>query len=188
MQAGASDIFIPRSSTVTGSIDAGRDLPASLNSVFLDLRAVEGPVNVEFTVDREAALDNLVGFYHVGDENGGIDIDGNGSIDLLPGEAGYATGAIASAVPDLGLTTPDQTTSIYQVELAGGRLFAPYIIPNGNANDVADLHPAFFAFPMANPDGFEHIRFDSGHIVFEDLLNGGDQDFNDMVIGVQYLA
>ena len=51
-------------------------------------------------------------------------------------------------------------------------------------------HPvAFFSFPTANPDGFHHFRLPSGDTVaIEDFWRGGDRDFNDAVLNVQFLV
>jgi hypothetical protein len=190
VQPGSSDIEVPRSSIVTGTPARAGEIPAPIDSVLLDLRGVTGLVTTEFTVNREAAFDNLVGFYPLADAAGGLDLDGDGQADLRPGDSNYAGAALSVALPDPLLTTPNLTESTYRMNLAGGSLLAPYLIPNGDGGniDFTKDQPIYFAFAAANPDGVDHIRFASGALEFEDQFNGGDQDFNDMVVGVEFLA
>ncbi|PSO79436.1 MAG: hypothetical protein BRC45_15515, partial [Cyanobacteria bacterium QS_5_48_63] len=46
----------------------------------------------------DAEFDNLVGFYKIQDTNGGIETNGDGTVDLLPGDEGYAKAAITNRV------------------------------------------------------------------------------------------
>ncbi|PSP02977.1 MAG: hypothetical protein BRC51_10955 [Cyanobacteria bacterium SW_12_48_29] len=46
----------------------------------------------------DAEFDNLVGFYEIQDTNGGIETNGDGTVDLLPGDEGYAKAAITNRV------------------------------------------------------------------------------------------
>jgi 2',3'-cyclic-nucleotide 2'-phosphodiesterase (5'-nucleotidase family) len=164
------------------------DLMSGGSGIFLDLRDQTGPVATQFTVNREAGFDNLVGFYPILDEQGGIDLNGDGAADLLPGETGYGAAALAAAVSGLELTTPNLAESVFMRDLAGGALYAPFIVPNGKAGGLGfdGGQQVFVAFGAANPGGFEHIRFENNAIAFEDLLFGGDQDFNDAVVQVQF--
>ena len=47
----------------------------------------------------------------------------------------------------------------------------------------------FFADPAANPDRFDHVRAGdrdgSLWLAWEDLLGGGDRDYNDMVLTIR---
>jgi hypothetical protein len=45
---------------------------------------------------------------------------------------------------------------------------------------------AFFSFQAANPDGFEHVRrVSSTRLGFEDMTNGGDKDYNDLIVDIR---
>lgn len=154
-----------------------------VSGLFLDLRDITGDVATSFIVNREAALRNFVSFYRVTDTDGGIDTTGDGAADLLPGDAGYADAAIDARLDDLALTTPNRIQSVFDLTLPGGDLYAPFLIADGTP-DGFDLSRIFFAFPAANPNGFENIRFRDGVIEFEDIAGGGDQDFNDIVLQV----
>nr|MDF0365359.1 choice-of-anchor I family protein [Nodosilinea sp. TSF1-S3] len=158
------------------------DIPGDdLTGLFLDLRDIAGDITTTFTVNREAAFDNFVGFYPIVDTDGGIDLNGDGSADVTPGQAGYTAAALANRAENVALTTANLTTSVFESTVAGGSLYAPFLIANGTP-DRFNASRVYFAFGSANADGVEHIRAADGAIGFEDLFGGGDNDFNDVVV------
>ncbi|MBW4500366.1 MAG: DUF4347 domain-containing protein [Scytonema hyalinum WJT4-NPBG1] len=156
----------------------------------IDLRDVSTPVKAEFVLNREATNDNFVGFYQVADTNGGIDIDGNGTVDLRPGDAGYAQAAVQRRVAGIDLTVGNQSTATLTSNLSPGSVLAPFIIANGRPEAILDANsnndPAvYFSFLGANSDKVDHIRLLGNNTFgFEDLANGGDKDYNDMIVRV----
>lgn len=158
----------------------------ALSDLFLDLRELTGEVATTFTVNREAAFDNFVGFYRIADRNGGIDLNGDSIADVAPGQSGYTEAALANRAETVALTTANLATSVFESTVAGGSLYAPFLIANGNLDFNSD--EVYFAFGSANPDGAEHIRAVDGAIGFEDLFGGGDNDFNDIVVKVAVSA
>jgi Tfp pilus assembly protein FimT len=158
----------------------------------IDLRNATSPVNAEFTLHREAAFDNLIGFYQIADVNGGIDTNGDGTVDLLPGDAGYVQAAVRSRVSDIDLTVSNQSTATLTGVFEPGSLFAPFIIADGRPEEILDDNssndPAvYFAFLGANPGRVDHIRLLGNNTFgFEDLPNGGDRDYNDMIVKVDF--
>ena len=166
----------------------------------------------------DAVFDNLVGFYQIIDENGGIDTDGNGVADLNPGDAGYARAAITNRVDNFEIRAgssgnPDQNTTVDEfgnVILAGGQLFAPFVIANGGGlgfdgfvtaedaetdgvfNDAADFaedQVTYFSFIGANPDGVAHLKSLGNNVFgFEDLPSNifSDMDFNDAIFNFSF--
>ncbi|MCW9681455.1 DUF4114 domain-containing protein, partial [Dolichospermum planctonicum UHCC 0167] len=153
----------------------------------LDLRGINGPVTANFVVNREAAYNNFVGFYKVNDENGGIDTDGNGTIDVRPGATGYAQAALKARVLGLDLTVNNNGTKNVDKTLQGGSFFAPFIITNGGTPDNYDNINSriYFTFGAANSDGVDHVRLLGDNTFgFEDLTGGGDNDFNDVIVKV----
>ncbi|MBD0304220.1 MAG: DUF4114 domain-containing protein, partial [Tolypothrix sp. T3-bin4] len=159
----------------------------------IDLTLQADVVSASFVVNREAAYDNFVGFYNVVDLKGGIDVNGDGKVDLDPGDAGYAQAAIAQRV-DINLSVPNQGTANITGQLPGGGFLAPFMITNGtpeaflaqNASNQPGQAPiACFSYLGANPDGVDHIRLLADNTFgFEDLFGGGDKDFNDLVVQV----
>ena len=171
------------------SLPLGTNLQGKQQGEVLDLRGITQDVKADFTVNREAAFNNFVGFYKVADENGGIDIDGNGTVDFRPGESGYAQAAIKNRVAGIDLTVNNQgTASFTDKTLTGGSIFAPFILTNGRTVDQVlngQVDQAYFAYLGANADKVDHIRLLGNNVFgFEDLAGGGDKDYNDVVLRV----
>ena len=170
--------------------DAARPLGTALQSgnerELIDLRGLAGQVKADFTVNREAAFNNFVGFYRVADANGGIDTDGNGTVDLTPGQAGYAQAAVRSRVAGIDLTVANQgTANITGKQLAGGGIYAPFIISDSTVDRVLNgqNNEVYFAYLGANPNRVDHIRLLGDNVWgFEDLPGGGDLDYNDVIV------
>ncbi|NET73501.1 MAG: DUF4114 domain-containing protein, partial [Sphaerospermopsis sp. SIO1G2] len=160
----------------------------------IDLRDVVGSVNAEFTVYREAEFDNYVGFYQVTDENGGIDVDGDGISDLLPGESGYTQAAVNQHLSSLGLSVDNGNTATFTGTLTGGAIYAPFLIVDGTPDAISDGNSGndpdvFFTYLGANSDGVDHVRLLGDNTFgFEDLVGGGDSDFNDIIVEVNLSA
>ncbi len=172
----------------SGLVTAAPEEPTPEESgLLLDLRDLTGDVTASFTVNREAAFDNFVGFYRVTDLNGGIDLNGDGMADVNPGDSGYTSAALGARAMDVALTTPNFTQSVFESSVAGGSLYAPFLIANGNLDSFTSRE-VYFAFGAANADGVEHIRFNNGALEFEDLFGGGDNDFNDVVVEFAVVA
>ncbi len=172
--------------TVSKSTSAGAALQGQ--GEVLDLRSLTGQVSASFTVNREAAFDNFVGFYRVVDQNGGIDTNGDGTADILPDSIGYAQAAVSNRVTKIDLSVGNQQTATLSGQLAGGSIFAPFLIANGSVNQVLSgkkLDEVYFAYLGANSDKVDHIRFLGNNTFgFEDIQGGGDRDFNDIIVRV----
>jgi hypothetical protein len=160
----------------------------------------------------DAAFDNLVGFYEVVDENGGIDTNGDGVADFNPGDDGYAKAALENALDGFALrvggdTSDNTRASEFDAVVEGGKFYAPFAIanagdmtvadflaanPNNDAASSIDDQVAYFAFGEANPDGANHLKsWGDGIFGFEDLpdnLGVSDSDFNDAVFKFNFTA
>jgi 2',3'-cyclic-nucleotide 2'-phosphodiesterase (5'-nucleotidase family) len=156
----------------------------------IDLRDIVGKVNANFTVNREAAFNNFVGFYRVADVNGGIDIDNNGVIDFKPGDSGYTRAAVQNRIAGIDLSVSNQGTATFNgKELTGGSIFAPFIISNASVDQVlaGQTSQVYFAYLGANSDKVDHIRLLGDNTFgFEDLAGGGDFDYNDIIVKVKF--
>ncbi|WP_392530625.1 DUF4114 domain-containing protein [Nostoc sp. C117] len=158
----------------------------------IDLRNVTQSVTAEFAVHREAALNDYVGFYQVADENGGIDTNGDGKADILVGQTGYAQAAVRGRVADINLTVNNQGSATYTGTFGADSLFAPFIIVNGRPDAFLDRNgnndpKVYFPFLGANTDKTDHIRMLGNNTFgFEDLANGGDKDYNDVIVRVNF--
>jgi len=159
-------------------------------NAILDLRTLAGPRTATFTLSREAAFNNFAGLYVVQDAAGTV-IDPTNGVSLAPGQPGYLPAALANVVAgvDFSLTNLQQVTS--SAQLTGGGLLAPFMIANGGTiAQLLDDNPAndpniFFPFVNANSDGVDHIRvLGDNAFGFEDIVGGGDRDFNDLILQV----
>ena len=135
------------------AVDATQTLNSSLSGNVADL-------------GNDADFDNVVGFYEITNEAGGIDTDGNGTIDLTPTEANaaeYARFAISNAIPGWQLragSVENTTTGEFgQVIVAGDSLYAPFIIANAGSLDngrgltIDQLFGEFITTENAEADG-----------------------------------
>ncbi len=171
------------------SLPLGTNLQGTQQGEVLDLRGITNNVKADFTVNREAAFNNFVGFYKVADENGGIDVDGNGTVDFRPGDSGYAQAAIKNRVAGIDLRVDNQGTGTFTDKtLTGGSIFAPFILTDGRTVDQVlngQVDQAYFAYLGANSDKVDHIRLLGNNVFgFEDLAGGGDKDYNDIIVKV----
>ncbi|MBD2194135.1 MULTISPECIES: DUF4114 domain-containing protein [Calothrix] len=165
----------------------GTNLQGTRQGEVIDLQGINQDVKVDFVVNREAAFSNFVGLYKVADENGGIDIDGNGTIDFRPGDSGYAQAAVKNRVAGIDLRVDNQGTATFTDKLlTGGSIFAPFILTNGRTVDQVlngQVDQIYFAYLGANSDKVDHIRLLGNNTFgFEDLPGGGDNDFNDVIV------
>ncbi len=165
----------------------GAGLQGGQESELIDLRSVSGPVTADITVYREAAFDNVLGFFTVENEDGQVR-DQAGNL-LNVGDAGYVKAAIENRVtPDL--TGKNNTVTTYSTQIAGGQLLSSFIVSDGAIADLLDENLAndpavYFTHLGANSDGADHVRLLGDNTFgFEDMLNGGDQDFDDLVVKV----
>ncbi|WP_353929425.1 DUF4114 domain-containing protein [Okeanomitos corallinicola TIOX110] len=167
------------------------NLQATTQQELIDLTDLVAPVNVSATVHREAAFDNLIGFYVVADANGGIDTSGDDIADINPGDAGYTQAALANRVTGLDLLrTGNQQSSTFDGSFAGGNILAPFMVVDGTFEEAVNNNAeVYFSFLSANSDGVDHIRLLGDHTFgFEDLAGGGDQDFNDVIVSLNFAA
>jgi hypothetical protein len=172
----------------------GTALQGNNEQELISLDSLTGQVQAEFTLNREAAFNNFVGFYRVADANGGIDTNGDGTVDLRPGDSGYAQAAVQGRASGVDLTVANQGTANFTAQLTGGSLFAPFMIADGSPEQILEGNsnnaPAvYFPFLGANADGVDHIRLLGDNTFgFEDKLGGGDFDYNDLVVHVKLTA
>ncbi len=160
-----------------------------INGGIIDLRDINlESRSVVFTISREASLDSTVGFYQVNPDGSVNDAFGNA---ITPGEEGYLEAAIANRL-DLNFDLADGEQIEVTVEISGGMTIAPFMVVDGDLEQVIDGNSdldteVYFAFAAANSDNFDHLHSSDNRLSFEDLPNGGDLDFNDMVIAYSFI-
>jgi hypothetical protein len=170
----------------------GSNLQEQKEGEVLDLRDFTGTLTATLTVNREAAYNNFVGFYRVANIDGSIDTDGDGVGDLLPGQAGYVDAAVKNRVAGLNLTVGNQATANFTGQFEAGAIYAPFLIVNSSLDPLLDTNPnnnpiVYFSYLGANPDKVDHVRILGNNVFgFEDLPSGGDKDFNDFIVSVNF--
>ncbi len=146
-------------------------------------------VRAEFTVNREAAFNNFVGFYKI--ENARGDIRRADGTTVSVGQSGYIQAAIAGQVAGIDLSATNQSTATSTGIFRAGSIFAPFIVVNGSPSAILDSNPnndpaVYFPFLGANTDKVDHIRLLGNNTFgFEDLPSGGDFDYNDIIVRVK---
>ena len=167
----------------------GNKLQKGVQEELIDLSDLTGQVSVNVKVHREASFDSVIGFYQVADSNGGIDINADGVIDFNVGDAGYKEAALANRVTGLDLLkTDNQQTTTFNGTFNGGSTLASFIIVDGTVDEaINNSAEVYFSFLGANNDGVDHIRsLGNNTFGFEDLFGGGDNDFNDMIVEIDF--
>jgi PKD repeat protein len=119
---------------------------------------------------------------------------------LLPGDAGYGAAAIQRFEVQSVFTQQDQPGAVAYRTYTAGQYLAFAIVKNGTlaglrANNptggVANDPLVWFSTAAANADGgYQHFHrsdLDGGWVQYdtEDMMNGGDADFNDLVFRLQ---
>ena len=146
----------------------------------IDLRSFGDGVTLtaQYTISREADFDNQVYFFAVDDVKGSID-------SLAPSADGYLQAALDNIVTSKAFETSDDTTETGIIQIKTGSIIAPMIIVDGTLEE-ANSGEATVYLPYLGSNGsdsFDHIKMLNGNTFgFEDLPDGGDQDFNDIVI------
>jgi hypothetical protein len=172
------------------AIPLGTSLQNKPQGESLDLQSITGAVTANFVVNREANYNNFVGFYRVTDANGGIDTNGDGKADILPGQDGYVQAAINGRLSDINLAVNNGGKANFNNTLQGGSIYVPFLVVNGTPDALLDSNPnnnpdIYFTFLGANSDGVDHVRMLGDNTFgFEDLRGGGDKDFNDVIVKV----
>ena len=172
----------PTSITLNGSV------PVAGDSLFQAI-GTTGSTAATFTItERGGTYLNEVGYYRVDDSSGRVGT-------LLPGDVGYAAAALASTRAVTVFSSSTLAGATASATVPAGQYVGFYMIQNssistwrsGNsANSLSKSPLAFFSFQAANPDNFDHLHAGldaAGKLTlgWEDLTNGGDQDFNDIV-------
>ncbi|MBE9212790.1 DUF4114 domain-containing protein [Plectonema cf. radiosum LEGE 06105] len=178
------NLEITNQSAPNGTSQAGN------TAELIDLRQFAGEtVTVTAEVFREAKFDNEVVFYRLDNPDGIID-------SLNPNrDRDYLNAALENLVKDTNgevftLKADNQSTASITADIIAESIFAPMMIVNGNLqqlqdNDTSNDPTVYFPYIGANSDGVDHIRLLGDNIFgFEDLRNGGDMDFNDMVVKI----
>ncbi|OIP74954.1 MAG: hypothetical protein AUK48_08655 [Oscillatoriales cyanobacterium CG2_30_44_21] len=148
-------------------------------------------VEATFTLNREAAFNNFIGFYKV--ENVAGDIKKSNGDIVKVDSLEYASAAVTNRLTSIeDLVVGNQRTAEKTGIFDAGSIFAPFIIINSNPTaSFSDTNfnndpTVYFSYLGANRDGIDHIRLLGNNTFgFEDLAGGGDFDYNDIIVSVK---
>ncbi|BAY80682.1 alkaline phosphatase [Calothrix parasitica NIES-267] len=150
----------------------------------IDLTGLTGQATINYTISREANFDNEVYFYEVDNINGTVD-------GIAVGEEGYMEAALGNVISPV-FSISDDNTETADAQFDAGSVVVPLIIADGTFDEAfsgdADI---YFSYLGANTDNgsFDHIKLlDNNTLGFEDLPNGGDEDFNDIQITINNIT
>ncbi len=126
---------------------------------------------------------------------------------LAPGSDGYAAAALASANSKVLFSSGSAGGSQQSVTVPAGKYLAFYAITSGTTSNFLLINSAnssnggpvaLFSFDAANPNSIEHFRWTSPenaqvdpsktqlHIM--DQIFGGDSDFDDLTVDLNFTA
>lgn len=186
-----SPIGVDLTAKVDGKVipPLGVSTQTSSQGELLDFRTSTTNISATFSVYREAAYNNSVYFYALGDETGVI-FDPVSKQALKPTDAGYLQVAMRNALPDINLSNANKGETTANGIFKKGGIYAPIIVVNGTKDAFLDNNPnnnpeAYTPFASGNSDKVDHVRlFGNNTFGFEDLKGGGDLDYNDMIVKV----
>ncbi len=169
------------------------------SSAFVVRGAATAALRVRFDwVLRLARYNNEVGLVRVDDASGRIG-------GLGPGDPGYLRAALTPGRWQRLFAAGTRVPASRVLTFHGGDHFLVYIVQNRSTRSVISrlnsasrltshalrprTAPVFFMDKAANPDHFDHVHVQAAqgvyHLNWEDLLRGGDRDFNDVVLTIQ---
>jgi len=172
---------------VSADAPLGTALQNELGLNVIDLRGTPETIEASFEVLREAGFDNQIGFYQIENEQGQV-LAEDGVTLISADEAGYQAAALARRLDDVLLGGVNGQTVTSEIELAGDQILAPFIVSDGTVDQLLDAEISndpsiFFAYLGANSDGVDHVRLLGDNTFgFEDIVGGGDLDFDDVVV------
>ena len=138
-----------------------------------NLEIIDSDSTVEIITASNASFENIGGLYQAIDREGTV-IDALTGDRVSVGDEGYEAAALANSVVQIG---DDTSTTL---ELDGGFVYVPYLLAN--------REQFFTAYAEANADSLNHVQsVGENSFSFEDLLGGGDNDFDDYVISLDII-
>ncbi|NEQ51790.1 MAG: DUF4114 domain-containing protein, partial [Leptolyngbya sp. SIO3F4] len=100
--------------------------------------------------------------------------------------SGYREAALSNSIDDLLITAENGTSSIVTASV-DARLLGLFIAVDVGMKSLESAAEFYFTDLRANTDGVEHVKLlDNNTFGFEDALGGGDLDYNDMVVQINF--
>ena len=163
--------------SIGGSLSAENLINSEASSI--DITQFDGQnIAMSFSVYRDAQMDNTVGLYRTVDAAGGVLDPVTGGV-INVGEAGYQAAAIAQRL-DVNLTGQNKQMQQFDTQLTGGGYLGLFLVVDGTDPATSSI---LFGSSSLNNDNLDHTKFlGSNTFGFEDSVDLGDEDFNDVVV------
>jgi hypothetical protein len=169
----------------------GSNLQGDRERELLDLSSTTSDTAATFQVGSNASFNNTVGFYRVQNAEGAI-VDEVTGATINPGDANYAKVAVRQSINAVNKNSNGASGSF-----EAGAIYAPVIVSNASLAEFISQNPdniasdedinAYFSYMGANPDKTDHVRLLGDNTFgFEDQFQGGDLDFNDFIVKVNF--
>ncbi len=186
--------LVVRVQSTNDKLVIGTGLQGGNQGEIIDLGDIKGQVKADFSVYREAEFNNEVYFYKIDNADGQI----GGLRATSANRAIYLQTALNNLIKDaqtggnIRFSAGNQGIQTGTTTITGGTLLAPMIIVNGGLSQLLDNNTnndpqVYFPYLGLNSDGADHIRLLGNNTFgFEDLPNGGDLDYNDIIIKMNF--
>jgi hypothetical protein len=134
------------------------------------------------TVASQAHDEIYLGFHKVENSNGAV-LNSSGVL-VNPGEAGYADAALRDDNLLFGGDTFHNLDHQQKIETIDAFIASGLWAPFGKVDSTGHT---YFSFKDANLDGIDHFRIlGDTTFGFEDTRGGGDRDFDDLILEVDF--
>ncbi|MBD2730850.1 DUF4347 domain-containing protein [Nostoc sp. FACHB-892] len=153
----------------------------------------EQQVMLQFSLHREAANNNSAYLYRVDNPNGaikdsltGMVLDPTANLNNEQRQR-YLQLAIGDRLlKDVQFQTGNFVTTQVTASLQGGEYYAPFLVSNGTLSSIGnDFDRILMPYIGINSDHIDHIRTLGNNVFgFEDIVSGGDRDYNDMILSI----
>ncbi|MBD2359125.1 DUF4347 domain-containing protein [Tolypothrix sp. FACHB-123] len=150
-------------------------------------------VTLKFSLQREATNNNSVYFYRVDDTQGSIKdpltgmlIDPTSQLSAEQQKRYLQLATSDRLVQGVQFQTGNFTNTEASVTLNGGAYYLPFMVANGTLSEIGnDFSRVLTSYMSINSDRVDHVRsLGNGMFGFEDIIGGGDFDYNDMILSI----
>ncbi|MEB3151257.1 MAG: DUF4114 domain-containing protein, partial [Sphaerospermopsis sp.] len=187
--------LVVRIESTEDQLEIGTTQQGGIQAEILDLTdpLLPSTVKANFSVFREAVFNNEVYFYRVDNAQGTI-----GTLTAnAANRANYLQAAINNIITNsengeiIKFAVDNQGKFTDSAIIATGSILAPMIVVNGTLSQLLDNNTGndpqvYFPYLGLN-NGVDHIRLLGNNIFgFEDLPGGGDLDYNDVMIRINF--
>jgi hypothetical protein len=163
----------------------------SNNPEILDLTGEEDPVDFTMTLTREGDFDNVVALYEISSVNGAVvdPLTGATINATVANQDDYLQAALLNVVESTRFTVNDgETVTSESRQLEAGKMYAPIIFVDALNADGNSQPIVYTPFIGVNEDTTDHVRNLGDNVIgFEDLPQGGDLDYNDLVVQFDFI-